>query len=104
MRVYKEALVAFSVGPLMYIQGMIVRKYAAELPEAIGPRAGTIGHGKPLRVLVLGDSSAAGVGVNTQDEAIAGQLAAQLADSCQAYFFNDSCRALIAHFTDSCGA
>jgi len=83
MRVYKEALVAFSVGPLMYIQGMIVRKYAAVLPEAIGPRAGTIGHGKPLRVLVLGDSSAAGVGVNTQDEAIAGQLVAQLADKFQ---------------------
>ena len=53
MRVYKEALVAFSVGTLMYIQGMIVRKYAAERPEAIGPREGTIGHGKPLRVLVL---------------------------------------------------
>ena len=59
MRVYKEAIAAFSVGPLMYIQGMIVRKYAAELPEAVGPRAGVIGHGKPLRVLVLGDSSAA---------------------------------------------
>ena len=39
MRVYKEAIAAFSVGPLMYIQGMIVRKYAAELPEAVGPRA-----------------------------------------------------------------
>ena len=72
MRVYKEAIAAFSVGPLMYIQGMIVRKYAAELPEAVGPRAGVIGQGKPLRVLVLGDSSAAGVGVQTQDEAIAG--------------------------------
>jgi lysophospholipase L1-like esterase len=83
MRVYKEAIAAFSVGPLMYIQGMIVRKYAAELPEAVGPRAGVIGQGKPLRVLVLGDSSAAGVGVQTQDEAIAGQLASQLADKFQ---------------------
>ena len=71
MRVYKEAIASFSVGPIMYIQGMLVRKYAAELPEAIGPRTGIIGEGKPLRVLVLGDSSAAGVGVETQDEAIA---------------------------------
>jgi lysophospholipase L1-like esterase len=83
MRVYKEVIAAFSVGPIMYIQGMIVRKYAAELPEAVGPRAGVIGQGKPLRVLVLGDSSAAGVGVQTQDEAIAGQLASQLADKFQ---------------------
>ena len=43
MRVYKEAIAAFSVGPIMYIQGMLVRKYAAELPEAIGPRTGIIG-------------------------------------------------------------
>ena len=64
MRVYKEAIAAFSVGPLMYIQGMIVRKIC--LPSYLrqfGPRAGIIGQGKPLRVLVLGDSSAAGVGV-----------------------------------------
>ena len=83
MRVYKEVIAAFSIGPLMFAQGMLVRKYAAELPEATGPRAGVVGEGKPLRVLVLGDSSAAGVGVDTQDEAIAGQLAAQLADHFQ---------------------
>jgi lysophospholipase L1-like esterase len=83
MRVYKEVIAAFSIGPLMFAQGMLVRKYAAELPEATGPRAGVVGNGKPLRVLVLGDSSAAGVGVDTQDEAIAGQLAAQLADHFQ---------------------
>lgn len=83
MRVYKEALAALSIGPIMFIQGMMVRKYAAELPEAAGPRSGVVGNGAPLRLLVLGDSSAAGVGVDTQDEAIAGQLAAQLADKFQ---------------------
>jgi lysophospholipase L1-like esterase len=83
MRVHKEVIAAFSVGLLMFAQGMLVRKYAAELPEAKGPRTGVVGSGKPLRVLVLGDSSAAGVGVDTQDEAIAGQLAAQLADQFQ---------------------
>jgi lysophospholipase L1-like esterase len=83
MRVYKEAIAAFSMGPLMFAQGLLVRKYAAELPEAAGPRAGVVGNGTPLRVLVLGDSSAAGVGVATQDEAIAGQLVTQLADRFQ---------------------
>jgi len=83
MRVYPEALAALVMGPLMYTQGMLVRRYAAELPEASGPRKGVIGKGTPLRVLVLGDSSAAGVGVDTQDEALAGQLAAQLADRFQ---------------------
>ena len=33
-----------------------------------------------LRVLIVGDSSAAGVGVGTQDEAFAGQLAQALAE------------------------
>ena len=75
MRVYKKAIVAFSIGALMFIQGILVRRRAVELPEAKGPRAGIVGKGKPLRLLVIGDSSAAGVGVNTQDEAIAGQLA-----------------------------
>jgi len=83
MRVYKEAIAVFSMGLLMYAQGLLVRKKATELPEAAGPRAGVVGDGTPLRVLVLGDSSAAGVGVDTQDEAIAGQLAAQLADRFQ---------------------
>ena len=83
MRVYKEAIAAFSIGPLMFIQGILVRRRAVELPEAKGPRAGIVGKGKPLRLLVIGDSSAAGVGVNTQDEAIAGQLAVQLADRFQ---------------------
>lgn len=83
MRVYKEIMAVFSIGPFMLIQGLMVRKYAAELPEATGPRNGVVGTGVPLRVLIIGDSSAAGVGVATQDDAIAGQLAAQLADRFQ---------------------
>lgn len=45
------------------------------LPEAAGPRSGS---GTGLRLLVLGDSSAAGVGVATQAQALAGQLVAAL--------------------------
>jgi len=52
---------------------------AVRLPEAAGPRAGASGRGPVLRLLILGDSSAAGVGVARQDEALAGRLVAELA-------------------------
>ncbi len=40
---------------------------------------GDTGTGSPLRVLILGDSAAAGVGVSSQDEALCGRLVAELA-------------------------
>ena len=49
-----------------------------QLPEAAGPRQGRRGVGTPLRLLVLGDSAAAGVGVDTQDQALAGRLLSEL--------------------------
>jgi lysophospholipase L1-like esterase len=39
---------------------------------------GVSGAGQPLRVLILGDSAAAGVGVSHQDEALLGQILALL--------------------------
>lgn len=51
---------------------------AERLPEAVGPRDGVAGSGPVLRVLILGDSSAAGVGVTTQADALAGQVVAAL--------------------------
>jgi len=64
--------------PVLAVQGLHVRRKALILPEAAGDRAGTIGTGPELRLLVLGDSSAAGVGVATQDSALTGQLIRQL--------------------------
>jgi lysophospholipase L1-like esterase len=57
-------------------QGRRVRATALRLPEAAGPRAAD---GSALRVLIVGDSSAAGVGARHQDEALAGRLAQALA-------------------------
>jgi lysophospholipase L1-like esterase len=66
--------------PLLIAQGRRVRATALKLPEAAGERRGVAGTGHVgLRVLIVGDSSAAGVGVGTQDEAFAGQLAQALA-------------------------
>lgn len=68
-----------ALGPLLFAQGRYVRSVTPRLPEAAGPRDGVAGDGPPLRVLVVGDSAAAGVGVATQRDALAGQLAHALA-------------------------
>lgn len=52
---------------------------APSLPEAAGPRTGRVGQGPLLRVLIVGDSSAAGVGVASQSKALAGYLTRYLA-------------------------
>ncbi|MGS0892762.1 SGNH/GDSL hydrolase family protein [Burkholderia stagnalis] len=72
-------LATAALGPLLFAQGRYVRRVTPRLPEAAGPRSGEIGNGPPLRVLVLGDSAAAGVGVATQRDALSGQLAHALA-------------------------
>lgn len=60
--------------PLLAVQAMQVIRRTPRLPEASGPRAGTEGQGPPLRILILGDSSAAGVGAPTQRMALSGHL------------------------------
>lgn len=64
------------LGPLLLWQGRRVRATALRLPEAAGER---LCAGTGLRLLIVGDSSAAGVGAAHQDEALAGCLARQLA-------------------------
>jgi lysophospholipase L1-like esterase len=69
------------LGPLLYAQAFRLRRSVIELPEAAGGRAGNAGAGATrLRLLIAGDSAAAGVGAATQDEALAGQLACALAE------------------------
>lgn len=75
-------LIKLALAPLLLWQGVRVRQRALRLPEAAGPRVGRAGGdgGPPgLDLLVVGDSSAAGVGVATQDQALAAPLAAALA-------------------------
>lgn len=64
-----------ALAPLLIAQAMSARKRTPVLPEAAGPREGQIGSGPgALRVLITGDSSAAGVGVANQDHAFAGHF------------------------------
>jgi lysophospholipase L1-like esterase len=74
----RYALVA-ALGPLLWLQGKYVRLVTPRLPEPPGARAGSAGEGPLLRVLLLGDSAAAGVGASSQDSALAGQLVQRLA-------------------------
>lgn len=66
------------LSPLLVCQGIYVRRVTPKLPEADGPRSGEAGSGTPLQLLVLGDSAAAGVGVRTQEEALAGYMVSRL--------------------------
>lgn len=69
--------------PLLLVQALATRRRVPVLPEAAGPRRGEVAgpgaHAGVLRVLIVGDSSAAGVGVDHQDRALAGRLSRALA-------------------------
>ncbi|MBK6865767.1 MAG: SGNH/GDSL hydrolase family protein [Ideonella sp.] len=63
------------LAPLLAAQAVATRRRAPVLPEAEGPREGRVGRGAgALRLLIAGDSSAAGVGVAHQRDALAGNL------------------------------
>jgi lysophospholipase L1-like esterase len=72
-------LVAGMLAPLLLLQGIGVRRRTPRLPEPPGPRAGELGAGPPLRILIAGDSAAAGVGAASQAEGLAGRVTTALA-------------------------
>ena len=71
--------VKLALSPLLVAQALLTRARLPRLPEADGPRRGRVGRGPVVRLLVAGDSSAAGVGVTAQRQALAIQLATGLA-------------------------
>jgi lysophospholipase L1-like esterase len=70
----RDAMVKLALLPVLAAQGWRARKTARILPEPEGAREGVVGQGRLLRLLILGDSSAAGVGVSHQRDAISGRL------------------------------
>jgi lysophospholipase L1-like esterase len=70
-------LLKLFLAPVLIYQGKQVKRQTPRLPEARGQRRGTKGAGKKrIRLLILGDSAAAGVGVDHQSQAISGQVLA----------------------------
>ncbi|MDV8154472.1 SGNH/GDSL hydrolase family protein [Acinetobacter bereziniae] len=64
----------FVLVPALLIQGYRVKKNTPRLPEAQGLRSGVLGTGQALSILILGDSAAAGVGVENQQQALLGLI------------------------------
>ena len=68
--------------PILLLQGVWARFNTVKLPEALGERTGHCGSGdsgESMRLLIVGDSAAAGVGANLQQDALVGQLSSTLA-------------------------
>ena len=68
--------------PVMLLQAKGVRKRVPRLPEAAGSRSGESQgdfSDDTFRVAIVGESTAVGVGADTQDEALPGHLARALA-------------------------
>lgn len=68
-----------ALAPLLVAQGIYVRRVTPKLPEPPGSRSGASGDGQPIKLLILGDSAAAGVGASSQSAALSGHLAGELA-------------------------
>ncbi|MGE8683195.1 MAG: SGNH/GDSL hydrolase family protein [Acinetobacter sp.] len=64
--------------PALIVQGYRIKKNTPRLLEPKGQREGHTGMGKPLSILILGDSAAAGVGVETQQDALLGAVIDEL--------------------------
>lgn len=77
---YLRLMTTWPLLPVALAQGLWLRGRVPRLPEAVGPRQGAAaGAGMPLRLLVLGESTVAGVGAPVQEQALAAQLARALA-------------------------
>lgn len=73
------AVVSIPLLPLMYIHGKRIRASVPELPEATGTAGSADASGQPLRLITIGESTIAGVGVATHEEGFTGALAKELA-------------------------
>ena len=74
-----DNLAKLALAPLLIGQALYVRRKALILPEPPGERTGQTGSGPALNILIAGDSSAAGVGADSQAQALSGRLARELA-------------------------
>jgi len=67
------------LAPLLYVQGQLTRWKVGLLPEAAGERHGRYGEGPDAaRLFVIGESTVAGLGARTHEQALAGQFAKYL--------------------------
>jgi len=66
--------------PLLVAEGLFARLATARLPPALDRIGSTGGQGRAIRLVGLGDSIIAGIGVERQAEGLVGQVAARVAE------------------------
>ena len=69
-----------ALAPVIVPQGIWTNLRVPTLPEPPGARQGKAGEGPRLRLLIVGDSAAAGVGVSRQEDALLGQVVSRLSN------------------------
>ncbi len=73
------AAVILPVSPLLFLQGQHTRRRIGLLPDAAGEKSGVAGSGDDaVSLLVIGESTVAGLGARSHDRALAGRFAEQL--------------------------
>ena len=82
LKIYTLALIL-----VILFQGYAVKKNTPRLAEPDGERIGQKDVGKSLALLILGDSAAAGVGVNAQDDALLGSILKELSSEFSIQFY-----------------
>jgi lysophospholipase L1-like esterase len=71
-------LIVVLLGVILFPQARYARRIIPLLPDAAKPWQGSVAGRDPVSILVIGDSTAAGVGAETQDDALPGNLARRL--------------------------
>jgi lysophospholipase L1-like esterase len=71
---------AVPLAPVLFVQARRARATIPRLPDAALPWSGSLPGADLIRLLVLGDSTAAGVGADSQQEALPGSLAHEFGD------------------------
>lgn len=81
-RFYLNGLFVLPFMPFLYLQGQYTRFRVGRLPDAVGDPAGVVEGGEELiRLLVVGESTVAGVGVDTLENALGGRFAHHLSEA-----------------------
>ena len=71
-----SGIVILPFAPFLYLQGQYARRKIGRLPDAAGATVGRFGADEQsVKLLVIGESTVAGVGANTHENALAGQFA-----------------------------
>lgn len=76
-----RSLLFWAAIPFLLPQALIVRKTAPRFAGALGPHEGSVGEGRELSLLALGDSIISGVGAKTLSTALVGQVSLALSES-----------------------